>query len=192
MFFIFSRTTRLDFLFVKQRLAFHDGDQISAAGELGQTSSVMKLCETPGLATVPCFSPCPSWKWSTQTLHNHLPWRSCLLQAWHAWMYTASRKPDCQYVRYEVWSLACWNKHSQIVNIWLHIHMITSKQICSKYLFFLLHCTLHCKSNSFSSDDINIKYAWVFYFSDIPLTARFFTCTMLEFYIMALVKLRKF
>lgn len=73
----------------------------------------------------------------------------------------------CQYVRYEVWSLPFWNKHSQIMNTWLHIHMITYKQIRSKYLFFLLHCTLHWKSNSFSSDGINIKYAYVFYFSDI-------------------------
>lgn len=87
---------------------------------------------------------------------------------------------QCQYVRYEIWSLACWNKHSQIVNIWLHIHIITSKQICSKYLFFLLHFTLHWKSSSFSSDDMNIKYACVVYFSDIPLTAGFFTCTVLD------------
>lgn len=98
----------------------------------------------------------------------------------------------CQYVGDEVWSLACWNKHSQIVNIWLHIHMITSKQTCSKYLFFLSYCTLRWKSNSFSSDDMNIKYPRVFYFSDIKLTAGFFTSTMLEFYIMAFMKLRKF
>lgn len=70
--------------------------------------------------------------------------------------------------------------------------MITSKQICSKYLFFLLYCTLHWKSNSFSSDDMNIKYPCVFYLSDIKLTAGFFTSTIIEFYIIAFMKLRKF
>ena len=124
-------------------------------------------------------SPCPSRKCSPQTLHVHLPPRSCLLQAWHAWMCTAARHLDVQLSICQIWGLEprMLNKHSWTVNIWLHVHMITSKQICSKYLFFLLHCTLHWKSNSFSSDDMNIKYACVFYFSGTPLTAFFFLFT---------------
>jgi len=57
MFFQFSpELQRLDYLFFKQSLAFRGSVRISAAGEFGQTSSVMKLCETPGLATASRFA----------------------------------------------------------------------------------------------------------------------------------------
>lgn len=143
-------------------------------------------------------SPCPSSKCSPQTLHVHLPCRSCLLHAQHAWAYIAAMLTyNCQYVRYEVGSHAHWNKHSWTVNIWLHLHMITSKQMHSKYLFFLLGCTLHWKSKSFSSN-VNVMFymfIWMcvlFLRHTINCDFFFFICTMLEFYITAIMKLRKF
>lgn len=108
----------------------------------------MKLCETPAGSTA--LRP--------STFISHADLVCCKHGTLKCIQLPGILTYNCHYVRYEVWSLACWNKHSWTVNTWLHVHMITSKQICSKYLFFLLNCTLHWKSNSFSSDDMNVKY----------------------------------
>lgn len=94
------------------------------------------------------ISPCPGVKCSPHTLcsppmhifsatytaHEHIQLPGIMTYNW-------------QCVKHEVWSPARWNKCSWTVNTWLHVHMITSKQTCSKYLFFFLHSVLHRTSN---------------------------------------------